>query len=136
MNKYLAVVLDPESHLYLRELALYSEVRAHHVTLAYPDDQVIFAESWLPLGTALGDEVLVVGRGFSITEDVQALVVAISGSTTRPFDGGILHITVSKQPGIPSTQSNQVIAEVNLVPFDKTFKGKIGWLQKANSESL
>lgn len=134
MSKYLAVVLDAESHLYLTELALYPEVRAHHVTLAYPEDEGSFSESWLPPGTQVGEEVTIEAKGFSITEDIQVLVVAIGGTSTRPFDGGTLHITVAKLPGVSSNQSNTAIESVDLIPYEKTLKGKISWLQKGGEQ--
>lgn len=42
-------------------------------------------------------------------EGIQALVVAIDGSTDRP-DGGTWHITWSMEPGRHAKESNQVIA--------------------------
>lgn len=58
----------------------------------------------------------VVGR----TDDdagVEALVVAIDGSTARP-DGGVWHITWSLAEGRHARESNDVLAARGWVPFD------------------
>jgi hypothetical protein len=79
--------------------AAYERTIAHHVTLAFgvgPDH---------PLPKATGGEVV------GIADDgdgVQALVVAIEGSTERP-GGGRYHITWSLGPDRSPVESNNVI---------------------------
>ena len=76
----------------------YSEIVAHHVTLAsgsadpLPDPQI-------------GDIVGIADDG----SGVQALVVRISGTTDRP-GGGTYHITWSLAEGRAARESNDVIA--------------------------
>lgn len=129
-SKYLAVELDEESRKLVRELALYEEVRAHHVTLAYTHNGEPFSPDWIPGGRAVGDSLQFETRGFSVNEEIQVLVVSIDGSSVRPFDGGTLHITVSKKPGVPSTHANEAILNVTLVPFTRQLKGRVAWLER------
>jgi hypothetical protein len=84
----------------------YSETVAHHVTLAS------LSSSDLP-EPAIGD---IVG----IADDdqgVQALVVAIGGTTDRP-GGGTYHITWSLGEGRRAKESNDVIAERGWTPLE------------------
>jgi len=80
----------------------YPDVVAHHVTLQFP------AEESDPLPTANGGVII------GVADDghaVQALVIEIDGSSTRP-DGGTYHITWSldKAKGAKPVHSNDVIA--------------------------
>jgi hypothetical protein len=50
---------------------------------------------------------------------VEALVVALGGSTDRPT-GGTYHITWSLEPGRKPVESNQVIAEHGWIPVGET----------------
>ncbi|HVJ01563.1 MAG TPA: hypothetical protein VM662_05230 [Sphingomonas sp.] len=77
------------------------DVIAHHVTLASKTDA--------PLPTATGGEV--VGQ-VNDGEGLQALVVAIDGTTDRP-DGSTWHITWSldRARGREAKQSNDVLRE-------------------------
>jgi hypothetical protein len=90
---------------------LYSNVIAHHCTLAFGVD-----ESYpLPEETSG----LIVGE---IAEDgVQALVLKIRGQISRP-KGGIYHITWSLETGKKPVHSNHVIANYGwqtVDPFEK-----------------
>lgn len=130
IDKYLAIKLDDESRETVRKLALYDEIRADHVTLAYPHNGETFSAEWIPGERELGDKIEIHTKGFSVTDDIQVLVVAIDGTTTRPFDKGTLHITVSKRQGIPSTLANEAILNVTLVPFSRQLSGTIVWLDR------
>jgi hypothetical protein len=79
----------------------YREVVADHVTLAVDEGGSRAAPS-----DAAGAVVGVAddGRG------VQALVVAVDGSTDRP-DGKVFHVTWSLDPGRRAVESNDVIAQ-------------------------
>ncbi|WP_338455114.1 hypothetical protein [uncultured Alteromonas sp.] len=48
--------------------------------------------------------------GYQSTSYLDVLVVAIDGSCIRPFDKGVLHITLSTQPGIAPACSNYVLS--------------------------
>ncbi|MBA3992831.1 MAG: hypothetical protein C0469_04830 [Cyanobacteria bacterium DS2.3.42] len=129
-QKYLAVQLDEESRQTVQKLALYEEIRGDHVTLAYAHNGESFSPDWIPGGRLVGDSIEFETRGFSVTEDIQVLVISIDGTTKRPFDGGTLHVTVSKRTGVPSTHANEAILNVTLVPFTRQLKGSVTWLER------
>lgn len=86
--------------------ANYLEVVAHHCTLRFGTSE----NDPLPQETSA----TVVG----ISDDnngVQALVLSIGGSTTRP-DGGTYHITWSLNPGRKPVESNDVIQRFGWAP--------------------
>lgn len=85
----------------------YETVVAHHVTLA----------SQQPQGTPLPHdrEAQVLGH-VDDGEGVEALVVAVDGSTGRP-DGGTYHITWSLAPGRRAVESNEAIARLGWDPL-------------------
>ncbi len=129
-QKYLAVHLDEQSRQTVQKLALYEEIRGDHVTLAYAHNGEPFSPDWIPGGRLVGDSIEFETRGFSVTEDIQVLVISIDGTTKRPFDGGTLHVTVSKRKGVPSTHANEAILNVTLVPFTRQLKGSVVWLER------
>jgi hypothetical protein len=86
----------------------YRNVDADHVTLKTE----VAEDSALPEET-LGE---IVGRGDD-GEGVEAMVVAIGGTTDRP-DGSTYHITWSLAPGRKAHESNDVLASRPWTPFD------------------
>ena len=97
---YVGWLLDPDDRQTLigRFSPRYAHVVAHHVTLKFGD-----CEARPPIET----EGQVVGEADD-GAGVQALVVAISGTTDRP-DGATYHITWSLGPGRAARESNDVI---------------------------
>ena len=98
---YTGWLVDPAGREALLERfpARYAVVVAHHVTLKFGERAAA-----APLDT----EAEIVGEA----DDglgVQAMVVAIAGSTVRP-DGGTFHITWSLAQGREARESNDVIA--------------------------
>ncbi|ALJ37757.1 hypothetical protein D9623_19205 [Azospirillum brasilense] len=88
--------------------ARYGRTVAHHVTLAHG----VGARHPLPTereGTVLG----LADDG----ESVQALVVAIAGTTDRP-GGGTYHVTWSLGPDRRAVDSNGVIARLGWTPVE------------------
>jgi hypothetical protein len=79
----------------------YPLVVAHHVTLKADAGDAEYAPE--------AREALVVGEA-NDGKGVQALVVRVNGTTTRP-DGSVYHITWSLAPGREAVESNTVIAE-------------------------
>jgi hypothetical protein len=77
----------------------YGRVVAHHVTLKFGDRE---AQAPGEVGAQIAGEA-------DDGSGVQALVVAIDGSTARP-DGGTFHITWSLADGREARESNDVIA--------------------------
>lgn len=86
------------------------DVIADHITLDSHADRSD------PLPAATQAEIL---GGINDGEGLQAMVVAIDGSTDRP-DGSTYHITWSldRQRGRKPVDSNKVIAERGWVPLD------------------
>lgn len=101
--------LDREARLALQETypPRYGRVVADHVTLPQQDEEAVPE----PVGFAT-----VVGRADD-GEGVEALIVAIDGSTERP-DGGTWHVTWSLGPGREARESNEVIAARGWDPLD------------------
>jgi hypothetical protein len=86
----------------------YGSVDADHVTLKTDAAR----DSALP-EESLGE---IVGRGDD-GEGVEAMVVAIAGTTGRP-DGGTYHITWSLGPGRKAHESNRVLAAKGWTALD------------------
>lgn len=84
----------------------YERVIAHHCTLKFGVDDKY------PLPTAT--QAQVVGTVDDLM-GVQALVLMIDGSTSRP-DGSVYHITWSLGPGRKPVDSNKVIAHQGYKP--------------------
>lgn len=89
--------------------AAYAEAVADHVTLAAR------AASSAPLPDETAGEI--VGRADD-GDGVEAMVVAISGSTDRP-GGGTYHITWSLSAGRTAKESNDVIARLGWERFER-----------------
>ncbi|MDQ2649338.1 MAG: hypothetical protein M3Z03_07280 [Actinomycetota bacterium] len=89
--------------------AVYGEVVADHVTLAAR------AAHDAPLPEETEGEI--VGRADD-GEGVEAMVVAISGTTDRP-GGSTYHVTWSLAAGRRAKESNDVIAEHGWEPFEQ-----------------
>ena len=101
-----ALPLETKDALLEKFPAEYPQVVAHHCTLKFGVD----ADTPLPTETTA----TVVG----VADDnngVQALVLSIGGSTTRP-DGGTYHITWSLNPGRKPVESNEVIKRFGWTP--------------------
>lgn len=76
----------------------FSKVFAEHITLEYG----LLSETDYQFSS-----VSVIG--YQCTSYLEVLVVAIDGNYTRHFDKGILHITLSAEPGISPVCSNYVL---------------------------
>jgi hypothetical protein len=86
----------------------YANVDADHVTLRAG------ASRDAPLPGETGGEI--VGRADD-GQGVEAMVVAIGGTTERP-DGSVYHITWSLGPGRRAQESNDVLASREWTPLD------------------
>ncbi|WP_297693260.1 hypothetical protein [Phenylobacterium sp.] len=92
----------------------YRDVVADHVTLKFGG-----GEGLLPTDT-WGD---IVGEADDGT-GVQAMVVAIRGTTDRP-DGSTYHITWSLAPGRDAKESNEVIARLGWRSFSEPVRVRL-----------
>ena len=108
MSFYTGWLVDPQARkaLLVRFPPRYEREVAHHVTLKFGD------RSAAPPGEVRAQ---IVGEADDGT-GVQALVVAIDGTTDRP-DGGTFHVTWSLGPGREAKESNDVIARRGWTPL-------------------
>ncbi|MDS3862011.1 hypothetical protein RIF25_14510 [Thermosynechococcaceae cyanobacterium BACA0444] len=135
---YLAITLDAESQARLHPLAIYPIVRGDHVTLAYLDSSDMAVDelnpAWL-YGYGVGDRVNLRAVGWVANGRVQAVQVEIQasspsgpGSSVRAWDGGVLHITLSRQPEVKSVESNALLAIRSVgSPLDLALSGTVTW---------
>lgn len=121
------IELKPESAASLQARALYPDGRAHHVTLAFGVDVESFEPSWVPGGYAVGESVVMRAVGECADGRVQAVIIEINGASTRPWDGSLLHVTVSKQPAARSSESNALIHTATPSPLDLHLEGVVVW---------
>lgn len=127
-KRSLYIVLDEESARRVRALARHPEVCADHVTLAHGVLPEAFTPAWIPGRHALGDPITFRAVGEVADARVQALVTEIDGSTERPADGGILHVTVSVAEGARASESNELIARAPARPIDLPLAGTVQWV--------
>lgn len=126
-KKGLVLSLEPESAQLVRALAEHPDVRGDHVTLAFGVDEEAFSPDWIPGGYLLGAEVPLTAVGMIRGERVQLLVIAVAESTVRPWDGGKLHITVSKQPHARSLESNVLLKEQTPEAIELSLRATAKW---------
>ena len=123
----LRVQLDPWSVAAVRVLGRYPVLRGDHVTLAHDVDPADFDPRWVPGGGALGSAVALSVVGHSADDRVQALLVEIAGQLRRPYDGGVLHVTVSRQPWARSSDANALPDRATPSPMALALHGRIAW---------
>ncbi|MEB2310440.1 MAG: hypothetical protein OZ921_01090 [Sorangiineae bacterium] len=123
----LYVVLDAASVRAVRALARHPELRGDHVTLAFQVDPADFTPAWVPGGGSPGDIVELRAIGHAADARVQALLIEQGGLRTRPWDGGTLHVTVSRQPWARSRDSNALLASGTPEPLELALSGVIAW---------
>jgi hypothetical protein len=109
-KRNLYVRLTPESVAAARARAVLPVARAEHVTLAHRIHPEELDASVIPGGRNLGDTVQVHVVAEAADEHVQVFGVEIEGTRTRPFDGGVLHLTVSRGARARSRDANDLLA--------------------------
>lgn len=124
---YLAIHLTAESRETVRSLAIYPEIRGDHVTLAYPENDRSFSSDWIPGNYSIREKVSTQAVGIAHDDRIQVLLVEVAGLNVRPWDGGKLHITVSKQPGVPSVEANRLLESTPVQPFECALEGVVQW---------
>lgn len=118
---YLSYVLNADSHAQVLATfpPKFAKVFAHHVThsVFVPEDTPLPAE-------ARNIQVI----GYTADEGLEALVVSVDGTTTRP-DGQTFHITLSLTDGREARESNDVIERHGWIPLAKVFNvnTNVGW---------
>lgn len=127
-KRALYLVLDETSQRAVRRLAVHPERFGDHVTLAYRVDPASSDPAWVPGGLPIGAHVAFRAVGHAQDERVQALAVEIAGSRARPWDGGVLHVTVSAALDAEPSESNALLAG-GWEPFELALAGSIAWVE-------
>jgi len=120
--------LDEASRQRLHERATLPVLRASHVTIAHrvvPND---LAPALIPGGYTPGDVVDANAIALCSDERVQAVIVEIAGSTWRPFDGGTLHVTLSRVEQASSWDANAMLQRAERVECQIALRGVLRWI--------
>ncbi|HET9954697.1 MAG TPA: HD domain-containing protein [Polyangiaceae bacterium] len=128
-KRSLWVVLDRSSVDCVRRMSLLPVVRGDHVTLAHRVDPHRFAPEWVPGGHRPGERVALRAVSQVCDERLQALALEMAGSTHRPFDGGPLHLTVSRVRGARSREANSLLERAPRQRVDLELSGQIVWVE-------
>ncbi len=131
----LRVTLDLDSHRRLAPLAKHPVLRADHVTLAFGVAPEQLLPTSLPTGWGIGDQVALRAVSEAWDDRVQALVLEIDGSSRRPHDGGVLHVTVSRAVGARSSDSNLLLERTHGEPRDIELAGVVEWFDYTHDSS-
>lgn len=123
----LRVVLDAASVAAVRALGRYPVLRGDHVTLAHGADPGEFSRHWVPGGATTGEAVTLCVVGQCADDRVHALLVEIDGQRRRPYDGGVLHVTVCRQPWARSSEANALCEIAAPSPLRLELRGVVGW---------
>lgn len=125
-RRNLQVRLDEASREALRLTARFPVVRGEHVTLArrVPADAAVTS---LANGFDCGDSVPLTAVAECADEQIQTFIVEIGGSSRRVWDGGVLHVTVSRKEGARSSDANAVLARAPRVPLELALSGVVEW---------
>ncbi len=124
----LEVQLDAPSRERVLALARHPVLRGGHVTLAFGVERGDFSESWVPGLAQVGERVPLSATAEYHDESVQALLIEMAGSTTRPQDQGVLHVTVSRTEAGQSKDSNRLLRTATPEPLALALAGTIAWV--------
>jgi hypothetical protein len=128
-KRSLYVMLDDASRRTVLARAVHPERFGDHVTIAFRVDPATYDPSWVPGSPAIGARIAFRAVGHAKDERVQAYAVEIAGTTTRPRDGGILHVTVSVALGAEPSESNELLARERWEPCDLALSGTLEWVE-------
>jgi hypothetical protein len=126
-TRSLYVVLDAESRQRARDLSTLEVIKADHVTLAHRVDPATYDASWIP-GTP-GDTVQLRATHRVRSNEVEALVVELAGSSVRPQDGATLHLTLCRSLEARSRDANTLLASADREPMQFALSGSITWVE-------
>jgi hypothetical protein len=112
----------------VRRAARLPILRGEHVTLARRVDPNGNIEALVPNGHRLGERIAFRAVAECCDERVQTWVVELAGSSVRPWDGGVLHITVSRAEGARSKDSNDLLQSGARAPLAIDLEGELVWV--------
>ncbi|MBS2031697.1 MAG: hypothetical protein JST54_27620 [Deltaproteobacteria bacterium] len=123
----LVIELDAASREAVRALATLPELRGDHVTLVFGIHPADLDPRWIPGGYQIGETVELRAVALAENDRIQALRVEIAGSSERPHDGRVLHVTVSRALDARSRDSNDLLAADPGRPLELALRGSVGW---------
>jgi hypothetical protein len=130
----LYVLLDEPSRQKAAVRARLPVVRGDHVTLARATPPGSRVADFLDGPWQEGDEVPLEVVAEYGSEDVQAWLVELGGSSRRKCDGGLLHVTVSRSPAARSRDANALLHAGAPTPLSLVLRGTLRWVP-AKSEA-
>jgi len=135
VTRHLYVVLDAASRAKAARHARLPVVKCDHVTLAHraPADSSI--ADYLDGSWQEGDEVTLHVVAEYLSEQVQAWLVELNGSSRRKHDAGMLHVTVSRSPTARSRDSNSLLRSGTPTPHTEVLRGTLRWVDAIASNS-
>ena len=128
-KRSIEIRLDDASREALAKRARLPVVRAAHVTIARRVRPGDLDPAWIPGGHAIGDVVSLRAVGECADVRVHAVVVELAGEKVRPFDGGVLHVTVSRASDARSRDANELFADAEPTPLDLPLSGRLVWVE-------
>ena len=123
----LVVELDGASRAAVLDRARLPVLRGDHVTLAFGVDPAALDPAWIPGGATVGQTVEVRAVAELADARVQVLQVEVAGSSLRPHDVGILHVTVSRAEDARSRDANALLAEGHGEACALALREVVGW---------
>lgn len=102
--------------------------RGEHVTLARRVAPHTIVTDMAPGAQRAGDVLSLRAVAECCNERVQAWVVELNGSSVRPWDGGVLHVTVSRAEDARSKDSNDLLLSAPRSPISIELDGVVEWV--------
>lgn len=133
-KRNLYVRLDAASCARARAAARLAVPRGDHVTLAYRIDEAVLGRA-LPPGCGLGTRVELCAIAEHVDARAQVWAIQLGSDTRRPYDGGTLHLTVSRARDARSRDSNDVLEVVPGTPIDVALTGVVAWSEEGSRAS-
>jgi hypothetical protein len=127
-KRSLQIRLSEGSVARIRESKRLPIARGEHVTLARRIDPNTPIEELAPAVRGAGDVVALRAVAECCNERVQAWVIELDGSSVRPWDGGVLHVTVSRAEDARSKDSNELLLSAPRSPISIELDGVVEWV--------
>lgn len=126
--RHLYVVLDEASHRRAAARARLPVLKADHVTLAHAAPPGALLRDYIDGPWQEGDELELHVVAEYESEQVQAWLVEIDGSSRRKEDGGALHVTVSRSHTARSRDANELLRSGSPAPHTELLRGTLRWV--------